>query len=270
MAQGIALNPGAQADFVTNPHRASAFIGGLGAGKTFALLMRGLSLSQQPKRGFWGPRGCVAAINYPVLKDVVLPLFFELMDGTGMLLDYQRGEKKALLVPFNDQGVPDRTLVKKNGEGASEVLFRSLDQPNWMRGLELSWYGIDEGRHVTIEAWNVLYGRLRQRGYTHHGFVCSTPNGYDWMWTKFHDDSPNRLKDAYWYNAPTFDNRRNLPPEYIPSLEADYAGRFLRQELYGEFVGAVEGSVYFEWDPARHASSPVSFNRDLPDRKSVV
>ena len=109
-----------------------------------------------------------------------------MVDGTGLLIDYSRQDKKALLVPTNDDGVPDRRLVKKNGEGAVEILFRSLDQPNWMRGLELSWFGIDEGRHIDGEAWDILYGRLRQKNYIHRGFVCSTPNGYDWMYQKFH------------------------------------------------------------------------------------
>lgn len=264
MAKPLSLNAGQQTKFVFNDHRASAYIGGLGSGKTYGMLARGLTLSTQEKQGFWGPRGCLAAINYPVLKDVVLPLFFELVEGTGLLIDYIRSEKKALLVPYNDQGVPDRRLVKKGGEGASEVLFRSLDQPNWMRGLELSWFGIDEGRHIDGEAWDVLYGRLRQKGYKHRGFVVSTPNGFDWMWRKFHPDSPNRIKDSKWYGAPTFENKDNLPDEYIDSLLATYEGRFLRQEVYGEFVGVVDGAVFFEWDHAQYSQRPLRFNPDLP------
>ena len=260
----LVLNDGAQQEFVTNDYRASAFVGGLGSGKTFALNARGITLSMQPKVGFWGPRGCLAAINYPVLKDVVLPQFLEMMDGTGLLLDYLRAEKKALLIPYNEQGVPDRRLVKKNGEGASEILFRSLDQPNWMRGLELSWFGIDEGRHIDGEAWDVLYGRLRQKGYKHRGFVCSTPNGYDWMWTKFHTDSPNRIHDSKWYGVPTFSNANHLPGEYIDSLLATYHGRFLRQEVYGEFVGVIEGAVFFEWDMSTGISKTLRFNPSLP------
>ena len=248
----ILLNPGNQETFVRNSKRASAYIGGLGSGKTFANIARGLMFSQQPKVGFYGPRGCLAAINYPVLKDVVLPQFFEMMEDSDLLLDYAKAEKKALLVPFNAGGEPDRSLVKKGGLGASEVLFRSLDQPNWMRGLELSWFGIDEGRHVTGEAWDVLYGRLRQQGYRHAGWVGSTPNGFDWMWTKFHPDSPNHLKDSAWYGAPTFDNKAHLPKEYIESLLATYEGRFLRQEVYGEFVGVVDGAVFFAFDMRRH------------------
>jgi hypothetical protein len=246
------MNAGAQEAFFLDDSRATAFIGGLGSGKTFADIAKGLRYCQQPKRGFYGPRGCLAAINYPVLKDVVLPQFFEMVDGTDLLLDYSKQEKKALLVPFNDAGEPDRSLVGKGGMGATEVLFRSLDQPNWMRGLELSWFGIDEGRHLTIEAWNVLYGRLRQQGYKHGGWVCSTPNGFDWMWTVFHPDSKKAIKGAKWYGAPTFDNRDHLPEAYIDSLVATYEGRFLRQEVYGEFVGVVDGAVFFAFDMRRH------------------
>src|SRR3990172_4913087 len=39
---------GAQKDFVNNTSRASAYIGGLGSGKTFAGIARGLKFSQQP------------------------------------------------------------------------------------------------------------------------------------------------------------------------------------------------------------------------------
>ena len=262
-AKPLLLNAGAQENFVFNEHRASAFVGGLGSGKTYALNARGLVLAQQPKVGFWGPRGCLAAINYPVLKDVVLPQFLEMVDGTGLLLDYKKNEKKALLVPYGPNG-PDRRLVKKDGTGASEVLFRSLDQPNWMRGLELSWFGIDEGRHIDGDAWDVLYGRLRQKGYKHRGFVCSTPNGFNWMWTKFHPDSQRRVKDGAWYGAPTFDNKTNLPPEYIDSLLATYEGRFLRQEVYGEFVGVVDGAVFFEWDMRKHTSDKLAYDPELP------
>ena len=250
----ILLNAGAQERFVNDENRATAFIGGLGSGKTFAMIAKGLRKATQPKIGFYGPRGCFAAINYPVLKDVVLPQFFEMMDGSELLLDYSKQEKKALLVPFNESGRPDRSLVKKDGMGAAEVLFRSLDQPNWMRGLELAYFGIDEGRHLTQEAWNVLYGRLRQRGYHHGGWVCSTPNGFDWMWTTFHPESKKALKGAKWYGAPTYDNAAHLDDEYVESLVATYEGRFLRQEVYGEFVGVVDGAVFFAWDQRQHAA----------------
>jgi hypothetical protein len=246
LVKRVTLNEGAQKAFVSNPHRASAYIGGLGSGKTFAGIARAIQFAQQPKAEgtMWGPRGCVAAINYPVLKDVVLPQFLDMVEGTGLLLEYRRAENKAIL------------------RNNAEVLFRSLDRPNWMRGLELSYFFIDEGRHLSTEAWNVLYGRLRQRGYKHAGWVCSTPNGYDWMWSKFHPDSPDQLRDSEWFGAPTRENQ-HLPEEYIQSLEASYFGRFYEQEVLGHFVGLTEGAVFFEWEP-KTALTDVPYRPDLP------
>jgi hypothetical protein len=259
----IELNPGAQVAFVGNDKRASAYIGGLGSGKTFAGIARGLQFSQQPLVGYWGPRGVIATVNWPALRDIVLPLFFEIMDGSGLWktgsqeTSYIKSEKTARLKA--NCGCANRTKCRH----VSEILFRSLDEPNWMRGIELSWFFIDEGRNVDGESWNILYGRLRQKGYKHAGWVCSTPNGFDWMWMKFHPDSKNRLPDSVWFGAPTFENRRNVGDDYINSLLGTYTGRFLRQEVYGEFVGVVEGAVFFEWDARRHVK-PLEFNPDLP------
>lgn len=242
---------GNQKDFVSNEARASAYIGGLGSGKTFSGIARGLKFSQQPmpKDQFHGPRGCIAAINYPVLEDVVLPQFFEMMDGAGLWktgkqeTSWVASRKKARLVA--NCGCADRQKCKHE----ASILFRSLDKPNWMRGLELTWYFIDEGRHVSGQAWKVLWGRLRQTGFHMAGWVASTPNGFDWMWEKFHPDSPLRTKGAVWFGASTYENADHLPNEYIDELFKEYEGAFLRQEVFGEFIGVTEGAVFFNFKP---------------------
>lgn len=246
MAKVLKLNPGAQERFVTSPNRYAAFIGGIGSGKTFAGLARGLMLSQQPRpAGVPGPRGLVGAVSFRVLKDVVLPEFFTMVEGTGLLAEYKLSEDRAIL---------------SNG---AEILFRSLDEANRLRGLQLSWFFIDEGRLVGRAVWDILVGRLRQKGYQHAGWVCSTPNGYDWMWELFNEDSPNRHPDAVWFNAPTHENRANLPEEYLRDLEASYEGRWYEQEVLGQFVGIVSGAVFPHWDPAAHTTT-VDYDPELP------
>lgn len=243
----------AQKEFVNNPQRASAYIGGLGSGKTFAGIARGLKFSQQPmaQDQFHGPRGCIAAINYPVLEDVVLPQFFEMMDGSGLWktgkqeTSWVASKKKARLI------AGCQCADKHKCKHEASILFRSLDKPNWMRGLELTWYFIDEGRHVTGKSWGVLWGRLRQTGFQKAGWVCSTPNGFDWMWEKFHPDSPMRVRGAEWFGASTYQNSDHLPNEYIDELFKEYEGAFLRQEVFGEFIGVTEGAVFFNFAPDR-------------------
>lgn len=251
MTSPLVLNAGAQTEFVHNAHRYSAFIGGLGSGKTYAGLARALKYAMQPRPSgvYHGPRGLVAAISYPVLTDVVLPLAEELVHQTGVAdwdKDYARGERK---------------LKLKNG---GEIIFRSLDEPNRIRGVELSWAFIDEGRHLTMEHWKVVIGRLRQAGYEHAAWVASTPSGHDWMWRTFHPSSPDVWKDAVWYGAPTYDNAKHLPDEYVSSLEAAYEGRFFEQEVLGRFVGVIQGSVFPHWDPHEHTKEDLKWRPDLP------
>lgn len=265
MQKTITLNPGAQKDFVSNPARMSAYIGGLGSGKTFAGIARGLMKAQQPLAPGtrYGPRGLCGAISYPVLKDVVLPQFIELMEGTGLWktgridTSYVKSDKKALLKA--NCGCKDRVRCQH----VSEVLFRSLENADVIRGVELSWAFIDEGRHLTRYAFDVTNGRLRQKGYSHDLWVCSTPNGYDWMWEVFHPDSPKQYDNAVWFNAATYDNKAHLPEEYIRSLEATYEGKFFDQEVLGEFVGIVSGAVFPHWDSAKHLAK-VAYDPRLP------
>jgi hypothetical protein len=245
----------AQRAFVNSKSRYAAYIGGLGSGKTFAGLVRGLLFSQQPtpEGRKHGPRGAVLAINYRVLEDVVLPAWAEIVAGTDYVVDdpdedglTYRSKKKAIL---------------KNG---AEILFRSLDRPNWMRGLELSWFFIDEARHVGMEAWKILIGRLRQKDFQHGAWLASTPNGYDWQWALFHEDSPEKWPSTKWFGASTMANQRHLPEEYITDLLASYEGPYLRQEVYGEFLGVISGAVFPHWSTAAHAKREVPYDPDLP------
>ena len=264
MPKVIKTNPGAQNAFVKNDVRASAYIGGLGSGKTFAGILRGLEFSQQPiaPDTMYGPRGLIAAINYRVLMDVIVPEFMAMMDGTGMwktgkkATSWYKSEFLARLIA--NCGCPD----PHSCEHEVEVLLRSLDDPDKLRGVTLSWFFIDEGRHVSRLAWDILYGRLRQVGYKQAGWVCSTPNGFDWMWELFHPDSPHKLPDAMWVGAATYENT-HLPSEYITALEASYHGRFFEQEVLGHFVGITEGGVFFEWDGAS-AIQDVLYDGTLP------
>lgn len=264
MAKVLQTNPGAQRDFVMNAHRASAYIGGLGSGKTWAGVVRGLKFAQQPlpADSMWGPRGLIGASSYGVLRKVIQPQFFEVMEGTDLwktgkrTTSWVKSEMKARLVAncsCKDRHACDHEV---------EVFLASLDDPDELRGMELSWFYIDEGRNTSKLAWEVLWGRLRQQGYNHAGWVCSTPNGFDWMYDQFHPESPVALPDAEWYGAPTYENK-HLPPEYVAGLEAQYSGRFFEQEVLGRFVGMTQGAVFFSWTP-RDAGGDVPWDPTLP------
>jgi hypothetical protein len=237
VSRKVTLNPGAQEAFVLGDEKYSAYIGGLGSGKTFAGLLRGLRFSLQPKVGFHAPHGVVAVSSYPALNDIIIPALQELMDLTGLAdwdKDYSKSKKELTLI---------------NG---SLIRLRSLDDPQTVaRGPQYSWFFIDEGRNVNLAGWKNLTGRLRQKGYKRAGFVCSTPNGFDWMYDVFHPDGAihaTEYADSKWYNAAMFENV-HLDDDYIASMVGGTSGRFYEQEIMGHFIGIVEGGVFDQWDP---------------------
>ena len=208
------LNP-KQDDFVASTARFSFYVGGLGAGKTFAGRLRAiLRAHQQP-----GSLGLIGAPTYTMLRDATQRTFFALCPA-------------ALIASFNKT---DQHLSFRNG---SEVLFRSLDQPDRVRGLNLAWFWLDEAPLCGYYAWQVLKGRLRQAGYETAGWATGTPHGVDGYACDFERE---RRPGHALYRASTRENVRNLPPGYIEDL--GYSGSFAEQEIEGLFV-AFEGLVY--------------------------
>lgn len=269
----IQLNPGAQHDFVLNDSLHSAYMGGRGAGKTFALVVRGLLYANQPKiPGEAPPVGCLLTDSFPHLKDIVYPVMYKVLDLAG----YKIGSGKNTVREVKNQS--DRKFILPNG---AEILMRSLDDPNRIRGLTLAWFGVDEGRMFdSAYAYNTLADCLRQgthpdeevdelgiwipgENYKQAGFVTSTPNGYDWQYRLFHPESRKRLDGAKLYMASLFENQKHLPRNFIRSITSRHEGLMYQQEVEGKFVGAVGGAVWPMFDPQKHVGQ-VPYDYSMP------
>lgn len=270
----IVLNKGAQFNFVQSMALYSAYMGGVGAGKTFAGAVKLVKAASQPKvPGEAPPISVMLSVSVPVVRDIAENQFNKILAKLGVNAKYKVNDRKYVL------------------ETGGEIWFRGLDEPQRIRGIECVAFDIDEGRNFKDKSgWDVMVGRLRQgvgdnigdedlddyhysekqvwvpgENYYHQGFVTSTPHGYDWMYDLFHPESQAKYKllGAEWYNAPTHDNRRNLPRGYIPSLEQTWHGKFYEQEVLGLFVGAIAGAVFKEFNSDVHVEDFV-FNPELP------
>lgn len=199
----------AQHDFLTCNDRFTAFIGGVGSGKTYAGCMKDLQYATQP-----GTLGIVVAPTYTMLGDATIRTFLNLAGDA--------------IEAFNKSD--GRIKIKRGGE----LLFRSSDNPDRLRGANLHYAHIDEGGMCPPGTWEIIIGRLRADGKAGKCWVTTTPKGHNWLF--------KRKEEMTVFKAHTRDNPY-LHKEFIASLEKSYTGEFARQELDGEFI-SMEGLVY--------------------------
>jgi PBSX family phage terminase large subunit len=224
---------GRQFDFVTSAARLACLGGGIGSGKSIAGAVRALyaGLGRIGGQPIPTPNlGVVTAPTYPMLRDATLRTF----------LDIARDA-------IREQHQSENRLTLVNG---SEILFRSADVPDRLRGPNLTWWWGDEAAYYEASVWRIMIGRLRQGGRQGWAWLTTTPKGRNWLYQEFvaQDRADYRL-----YGVRTRDNPF-LDEGFIASLEGSYAGDFARQELAGEFV-SFEGLIYPEFRREAHVTT---------------
>lgn len=227
----IALFP-RQMRFVTDERRFPGYVGGIGSGKSFAGGVKAIARFDKP--GLGG----VFAPSYPMLRDATQRTLFMLLDSCNIPYEHYKGENRLTI-----------------GPSGHEVIFRSLDNPDSVRGPNLEWAWIDEASLVTKEASNIVNGRVRV-GDQPQVWKTFTPKGRNWCWEEYERDATGDETDPVHplYRVRTTENPE-LPADFAQSL--GYEGRFAEQEIGGEFV-AFEGVVYPAFGRVEHV-------RSLPD-----
>lgn len=187
--------------FIESDRRSIAFIGGVGSGKTRASVLKALA---QPA----GSTGMLIAPTFTMLKDALLRTFLEIA--------------RPLVTRFNQS---ELTADLING---STILFRSADNPDRLRGPNLSWAGLDEAALMHADTLNIMIGRLRlEPGML---WFTTTPRGKN-HWLYEH----TKTNDTLVVRARTMDNPY-LPQAFVEQLRKQYTSDFYRQEVLGEFV----------------------------------
>lgn len=204
-----------QDDFIRCPDRFTAFIGGIGSGKSWAGAVKSLIRCQSPGLGL------VIAPTYPMLRDATWRSYQQVCGDA--IMDFSKSEFIARI-------------------GSAEVLFRSADQPEHLRGPNISFCHVDEGALCHPDTWPIIIGRLRADGKAGPAWITSTPKGRNWLY--------NIMPQVTKFQVKTRDNP-HLAREFVESLETAYTGAFAKQELEGEFV-SFEGLVYDEFSRAEH------------------
>jgi len=227
MKKRIELYP-LQHSFFMSERQYTGFIAGIGSGKTFVGSLKAIYESK-PKT-----LGLIAAPTYGMLRDSTLRTFRELAGDA--IVDFKMSVMTAYM------------------RGGGEILFRSADDPEKLRGPNLHWAWIDEGGLTHKDTWRILIGRLRADGKFGKCWTTSTPKGkQNWLYAE--------AKNMEIFKATTLDNPYTSE-EWKQSLLDTYTGEFLQQEIYGDFV-SFEGLVYPMFDSSKHVKRVDTTHWDL-------
>ncbi len=216
----------------------------MGSGKSLALCQEAIKLSYQNP----GRLGLIGAPTYPMLRDATQRQFLEICEKAALPYSFHRTENR---VTLDDTG--------------SEILFRSLDRFEHLRGPNLAWFGTDELTYTDPEAWERLEARLRDpQAAVLCGFAAFTPKGFDWVFHKF---QAGRREGYDLIHAAPFENRHVLQavPDFYRRLEHSYDPLFYQQEVLGQFLNTRQGRAYYAFSRADHVCE-VEYDRTLPLR----
>jgi phage terminase large subunit-like protein len=234
-----------QAEFYRSQRKFKAFIGGIGSGKSFMGCLEALLYALYHP----GAVIMIVAPSYRIMRDSTQRSFMEICPPEAIA--QVKDAKHELVLIAQDQ--------RTGRVGTSEVLFRSADNPDDLRGPSLAMVVLDEASKMPKQTWQIIIGRLRQPGFEHRALALTTPKGRNWLWDVF---VKNATSETDLVTCPTEVNRQNLPPGFIESLQEQYVGVFKEQELMGQFV-TFEGRVYEGFDQIKHvAPAGTGFERE--------
>lgn len=216
----VRLHP-RQAEFRRSPALYRGFVGGRGAGKSW---VGAYDLIRRSRPGRTYMVGSPTAV---MMTDTTFPTFKAIATDLGVWDD-----ARVRLTPY-----PTARLTT----GAS-VRFRTAEDPERMRGPNLSGVWLDEASLMPEEAYTVAIAALREAGEQGWLSATFTPKGpFHWTYEVFGRGRP----DTAIFRARTGDNPFN-PPGFEATLARQYGPLYARQELGGEFV-ETEGA---EWPAA--------------------
>lgn len=213
----------AQMAFTDSPANYRGYVGGRGSGKSFAGAFDLLMRAKRDRTYLVGsPTGIL-------MQDTTYPTFKALAENLGLWVG-------AKLTPY-----PNVTIVADDGEAL--IRFRTAEDPERMRGPNLSGVWLDEASLMDREAYMVCIGSLREAGEQGWLSATFTPKGLsNWTYEVFGKDKANTAI----FHSTTRDNPFN-PEGFHEQLFHEYGPARARQELDGAFCD-VEGAEFpGEW-----------------------
>ena len=145
-------------------------------------------------------------------------------------------------------------VVYWDEQNPSEILIRSFENWQKIRGLNLAWAIVDEldvvNPKISRPALKLLMGRIRTGNVRQVAF-SSTPEGFGLMYEFFVTEARENRRII---KAKTTDNP-HLPSDYLDNLLENYPANLVEAYVNGEFVNLSRNTAYHAFDRVRNLST---------------
>lgn len=197
-----------------------AFMGGIGSGKSWVGAYDLLKRAMAPESS--GKMFMVVAPTHVLMKDATQRTLLQIADEMGIIK--QRFKQPPELILNND----------------ATIIFRSGEEPDRLRGPNITGIWLDEASIMDEEVWKICLGRLREGGTAGWITATFTPQGMNhWTYNTF---GLNTDPDTKFFRCKTKQNPF-LNDKFVGMMEKSYDAKTAMQELEGEFI-SMDGT---EW-----------------------
>lgn len=254
---------------IENPFQHFCMYGGVATGKTYT----GSHFAIKMIREYPELTGFIAANYYDQLSQATLREFFYWLDFYGL-------EYVSDCIPPKEWGYEKKKLkeykntihVRNPKTGKVTLIFtRILTKADKLRGIEISWYWIDEGRDTKRYAHDMILGRMRESNIM-KGLMTTTTNGEGWDYERFVLGNKGDMIYGSIHVATIESVKAGLITfDYYNTLLASYSPLMAEQELNAQHVNVFGGKAYHSAGPYNRASvAPWGDRHPTRDRRLIV
>lgn len=206
-----------QVAFLKSKAFTRGFVGGRGCGKSY------VGAYDLIKRAKAGRHYVVVAPTHSVLRDASFLSLIDVATSVQRLKSMKTSPDMTMKIYTEDGGIAD-------------VITRSGERPDLLRGPNLSGAWIDEAAEQKKEVYLYVLATLREKGELGWVSMTFTPKGkHHWTYEAFYDGFNRTKRDTKLIRAKTSENHF-LSPDFYEKIADQYSERMQQQELGGEFV----------------------------------
>jgi hypothetical protein len=200
--------------------------------------------------------GCVCANTYDQLSQATLRELFYWLEEYGLkyVIDRQPPLEWKCKRGFKSY---NNILSVRIGNQVAHIFTRVLSNADALRGIEFSWYWLDETRDTPRESHDVILSRLRESEMI-KGLITTTTAGEDWCYERFVKRADGILYGCQHIPTSASVEYGIVSEEFYQALRHSYSPLMAAQELDAQHVIALDGRCYYTYgkENQRHGFCP--------------